>query len=123
MRTGNDLTELRRLMRQFVEEREWGKFHAPKNLASALSVEAGELLELFQWLNSGELSELGRAKLEKVRFEIADVMSYLILLADRLDIDIYEAVCDKLKLNQEKYPVDLVRGDFRKYSEYGEGDG
>ncbi len=94
----SDLTELRDIAREFVTERDWDKFHTPKNLATALSVEASELLEPFQWLASGEKTELDDAKLLAIRHEMADVLAYLIRLADK--------------------PAHLVRGDSRKYTEY-----
>lgn len=114
----SDLGALRELVRQFVDERDWDKFHTPKNLATALSVEASELLEPFQWLVSGERSELGDANLVAVRHEMADVLVYLVRLADKMDVDLFQAVLEKMELNRAKYPADKVRGDSRKYSEY-----
>jgi len=106
------------MLRDFVRERDWARFHTPKNLATALSVEASELLEPFQWLNSGAREELGAAKLNAVRHEMADVLAYLIQLADQLDVDLYDALVEKMALNRQKYPADKVRGDARKYSDY-----
>jgi NTP pyrophosphatase (non-canonical NTP hydrolase) len=114
----NDLLELRDLIREFVSERDWDQFHTPKNLATALSVEASELLEPFQWLVSGEKSELDEAKQTAIRHEMADVLVYLIRLADKMDVDLFQAVVEKMALNRKKYPADKVRGDSRKYSEY-----
>jgi NTP pyrophosphatase (non-canonical NTP hydrolase) len=114
----SDLLQLRAIVRQFVDERDWDQFHSPKNLASALSVEAAELLEHFQWLQSGRVEELGAAKLNEVRHEMADVLVYLVRLADKLDVDLFAAVQDKMVLNRAKYPAELVRGDMRKYDEY-----
>ena len=115
----SDLLAVRDLLRQFVDERDWSRFHSPKNLATALSVEASELLEPFQWLQSGEKNELADDKLIAIRHEMADVLAYLVMLADRLDVDLYAAVLEKIKLNRAKYPAHKVRGDSRKYSEYG----
>jgi NTP pyrophosphatase (non-canonical NTP hydrolase) len=115
----SDLVAVRDLLRQFVSERDWSRFHSPKNLATALSVEASELLEPFQWLQSGEKSELADDKLTAIRHEMADVLAYLVMLADRLDVDLYAAVLEKIELNRAKYPAEKVRGDSRKYSEYG----
>jgi dCTP diphosphatase len=112
------LTAIRDTMRSFVAERDWDQFHTPKNLASALCVEAAELLEHFQWLHSGRADELGPAKLEQVRHEMADVLVYLVRLADKLDVDLGAAVEEKMILNRAKYPADKVRGDARKYNEY-----
>jgi len=115
-----DLALLRELVRQFVRERDWEKFHTPKNLATALSVEASELLEPFQWLVSGEKDELGEAGMTAIRHEMADVLVYLVNLADKLDVDLLQAVVEKMDINRAKYPADKVRGDSRKYSEYKE---
>jgi NTP pyrophosphatase (non-canonical NTP hydrolase) len=109
---------LRALTREFVRERDWARFHTPKNLATAISVEASELLEPFQWLAAGEREELDDAKLAHVRHEMADVLAYLVMLADRLDVDLYRAMSEKMAINRAKYPAEKVRGDSRKYSEY-----
>ena len=114
----SDLVALRDQIRTFVDERDWDQFHTPKNLASALSVEAAELLEPFQWLQTGDAAELGAGKLAHVAHEMADVLTYLVRLADKLDIDLMAAVAEKMALNRAKYPADKVRGDARKYSEY-----
>ena len=113
-----DLVKLRDEIRHFVTERDWDQFHTPKNLSAALSVEAAELLEHFQWLHTGERAELGAPKLQQVRHEMADVLVYLVRLADKLDVDLMAAVSEKMILNRAKYPADRVRGDARKYSEY-----
>jgi NTP pyrophosphatase (non-canonical NTP hydrolase) len=113
-----DLARLRELVRAFVDERDWDQFHSPKNLASALSVEAAELLEHFQWLQHGRADELGPDKLAEVRHEMADVLVYLVRLADKLDVDLMVAVQEKMVLNRAKYPAEQVRGDARKYYEY-----
>ena len=113
-----DLARLRELVRIFVDERDWDQFHTPKNLSSALSVEAAELLEHFQWLQTGQAEELGPEKLVQVRHEMADVLVYLVRLADKLDVDLMAAVQEKMVLNRAKYPADKVRGDARKYHEY-----
>ena len=115
---GDVLAELRDLVRVFVSERDWDQFHTPKNLAASLCVEAAELLEPFQWLATGSGAELSAAKRQQVRHEMADVLVYLIRLADKLDVDLASAVREKLELNRLKYPIDRVRGDARKYDEY-----
>jgi len=114
----SDLQFLRNVLVEFTKERDWEKFHTPKNLATALTVEAAELLEPFQWLKSGLADELSDSQKAAVRFEMADVLAYLILLADKLGIDLGEALIEKNELNAAKYPADVVRGDSRKYSEY-----
>ena len=117
---GAELTSLRDTVRQFVDERNWDQFHTPKNLSAALIVEAAELLEHFQWLQRGDAAELGPGKLVQVRHEMADVLVYLIRLADKLDVDLHAAVLEKMVLNRAKYPAAKVRGDARKYSDYSE---
>nr|WP_314546897.1 nucleotide pyrophosphohydrolase [uncultured Massilia sp.] len=115
---GGELERLRGIVRAFVDERDWDQFHAPKNLAAALTVEAAELLEHFQWLRDGGRDELGEDKLREVRHEMADVLVYLVRLADKLDVDLFAAVEEKMVLNRAKYPAEQVRGDARKYHEY-----
>jgi dCTP diphosphatase len=114
----NELTAMRELVRTFVNERDWDQFHTPKNLSAALSVEAAELLEHFQWLHTGVAEELGPERLVQVRHEMADVLVYLVRLADKLDVDLGAAVEEKMVLNRAKYPADKVRGDARKYDQY-----
>ena len=111
------LCHLRDLLRQFAAERDWDQFHSPKNLASALAVEAAELLERFQWLTEDESRQLPPAELAKVREEMADVLNYLVRLADKLDVNLVEAARDKIRVNAQKYPVEKSRGSARKYSE------
>ncbi|CAN7529607.1 nucleotide pyrophosphohydrolase [Variovorax paradoxus] len=115
---GSDFIKLREEIRIFVAERDWDQFHTPKNLSIALCVEAAELLEHFQWLQTGGKSELNEERLEQIRHEMADVLVYLIRLADKLDVDLAAAVVEKMTINRAKYPADRVRGDARKYSEY-----
>jgi dCTP diphosphatase len=112
------LDALRRRLRAFAAARDWEQFHSPKNLATALAVEAAELLEPFQWLTDEESTRLSGERLEHVRMELADVLLYLLRLADKLGIDPVEAAAQKIEINERKYPVERVRGDSRKYSEY-----
>lgn len=110
--------EIQTRIRAFAEEREWSRFHTPKNLASALSVEASELLELFQWLTAEESNEVMRStKADQVRHEMADVAVYLLRLADVLKVDLAQAIDEKMKLNALKYPVEQSKGHARKYDE------
>jgi NTP pyrophosphatase (non-canonical NTP hydrolase) len=111
------LTALRDALRQFAAERDWDQFHSPKNLASALAVEAAELLERFQWLTEDQSRRLPPDELAKVREEMADVLNYLVRLADKLDVDLLEAARDKIAINATKYPVEKARGSVKKYSE------
>lgn len=111
------LTQLRDALRQFAAERDWDQFHSPKNLAAALSVEAAELLERFQWLTEDESRNLPESELEKVRQEMADVLNYLVRLADKLDVNLIEAARAKIEINARKYPAAAVRGSAKKYSD------
>jgi len=114
----DSLTELRDRIRHFTGERDWDQFHTPKNLAMALSVEVAELVEHFQWLATGADAELDDAKRTGIRHELADVLVYLIQLADKCQVDLREAVLEKMLLNAAKYPAAQVKGDARKYNEY-----
>ncbi len=109
---------LRDAIKAFIEERDWEQFHSPKNLAMALSVEASEIVELFQWLTEEQSKNLPPEKLAEVREEIGDVMIYLTELADKLGVDPLEAAKAKLEINQRKYPAELVKGKASKYTEY-----
>ena len=113
-----DLNELRDRVRAFVEERDWHRFHSPKNLYMALNVEAAELVEQFQWLSEEESANISGAKRQAVEEEMADILVYLTSLATRLNVDLLAAAEAKLVKNAQKYPADKVRGDARKYNEY-----
>lgn len=115
--TCDPLPALRDALRRFAAERDWDQFHSPKNLAVALSVEAAELLEHFQWLTDEQSAALPPDTRAKVGEELADVLLYLIRLADRLDLDLIACAREKLRLNAEKYPVERARGNARKYTE------
>ncbi|MFD9963961.1 nucleotide pyrophosphohydrolase [Amycolatopsis sp. NPDC058986] len=112
-----DLQDLRTALAEFVDQREWRQFHTPKNLAMALAGEAGELVTLFQWLTPEEAEAIMEDPqiATQVRHEIDDVLSYLIRLADVLDIDLAAALQDKIRLNEQHYPVHLARGTADKY--------
>jgi NTP pyrophosphatase (non-canonical NTP hydrolase) len=112
-----NLEELSARLRAFARERDWEQFHAPKNLAMALAVEAAELMEHFQWLSERQSGELPPAVREKVAAELADVFIYTVRLADRLGVDLGPAVEAKILANAAKYPVEKSRGSARKYSE------
>ena len=112
-----DLQTLTQALRDFAQARDWAQFHSPKNLASALSVEAAELLEHFQWLTEAQSRNLAAPKKAEVAAEAADVLLYLLQLCDKLDIDLVEAARLKMVVNGEKYPVARARGSSRKYSE------
>ncbi|MFN2349437.1 MAG: nucleotide pyrophosphohydrolase [Thioalkalivibrio sp.] len=110
--------DLKLRLRQFAIDRDWEQFHSPKNMAMALIGEAGELIEHFQWLTEKQSDELPPGKLEEVRLEMADILIYLIRLSDRLGVDLLQAVEDKIVLNEQKYPIEKVRGSAKKYTEY-----
>lgn len=112
------MSTLRDKLRRFVAERDWDQFHSPKNLAMALSVEAAELVEHFQWLTEAQSRSLSPEKLAQVRDEMADVLVYLVRLADKLEVDLLAAAAQKIDKNALKYPAEKVRGSMKKYSEY-----
>lgn len=112
----NDLDTLRNQLRHFAAERDWDQFHSPKNLAAALSVEAAELLEKFQWLTETDSQHLSAEAREGVAQEVADVLLYLIRISDKLGIDMIAAAKAKIVLNALKYPVETARGNSKKYT-------
>lgn len=99
---------------KFRDEREWKQFHDSKNLALALSIEASELNELFLWKNGDEVEKIN---IEKLKEELADVLSYAFLLAEKHNLDIFDIVAEKIKKNNEKYPVEKAKGTAKKYDE------
>ncbi|MFH0929101.1 MAG: nucleotide pyrophosphohydrolase [Candidatus Aenigmatarchaeota archaeon] len=111
--------ELKKLVAKFRDEREWAKYHTPKDLAVSISVEANELLELFQWKTNEEVEELLKKneKYQKVLEELADVMIYCLNLADTIGGDVSDAVKKKLEHNEKKYPIEKIKGNYRKYTE------
>lgn len=119
----DSLLALRDELRAFVAARDWDQFHAPKNLAMALMIEAAELAEHFQWLTGDESERLGRRAKSEVMDELADVLVYLVRLADRLDIDLAGAARRKMVKNRRKYPARRVRGSAKKYTAYRRGGG
>lgn len=113
----SDLEQIKLAVRAFTAERDWQPFHSPKNLAMALSGEAGELVSLFQWLTEDESRKMRPQQLADAADEIADVQMYLVALADQLGIDIAAAVSSKMVKNAEKYPADRFAGSARKYND------
>lgn len=107
--------QLREKIVKFRDDRDWKKFHTGKDLAISLNLEASELLEIFQWSGTDLMCE---DKIDKIEEELADVFIYGILMADRYNIDIDDIIEKKLKINDEHYPVDAVRGKAKKYNEY-----
>jgi len=105
-------------LRRFADDRDWDQFHAPKNLAMALIVEAAELVEEFQWLTAGESADPDGSRRRRIEAEMADVLIYLVRLADKLQVDLPAAVEAKLADNDRKYPAEQVRGSSAKYDRY-----
>ena len=108
------VVRLQRRLRAFAVAREWESFHTPKNLAAAATVEAGELLEIFQWLTAEESMRLDQDRIQRVREEIADIFIYLLRLADTLGIDILKAAARKIDANEARYPIERARGSAAK---------
>ncbi|MFW6102681.1 MAG: nucleotide pyrophosphohydrolase [Chloroflexota bacterium] len=113
------LDELKRLIQEFVDEREWGKYHNSKDIALAINVEAGELLELFEWVREHEIPRLldDPQKRQRLGEELADIMILCLNLASVVGLDMACTIDGKLEMNRGKYPVHLVKGDYRKYTE------
>ena len=112
----SELESIKQQLREFSKERDWDQFHSPKNFSMALIVECAELVEHFQWLTEEQSKQLPEETLDEVSLEMADIMIYLIRLADKLDIDLIDVVNQKIKLNAIKYPVDKSKGLATKYN-------
>ncbi len=106
------IAELRQIVRRFVDERDWKQFHSPKNLSMSLAIEAAELMEHFQWIDAIQSRRLEPAKVAEVRDEMADVLCYLLAIANELEIDLSDAMRDKMVKNAIKYPAELSRGRY-----------
>ena len=111
-----DFERILRRIREFRDERDWMQFHDPKSMAASITIEAAELLEHFQWKNKEEVEAYVKINKEEIGEEMADVATYLFELADNLEIDLFEAMEDKLKKNAEKYPVEKAKGVHTKYT-------
>ncbi len=109
--------ELKQSMRAFVEERDWAKFHTPKNIAMGLAIEAAELMEHFNWVDTKESIEVLEKKREEVENEVADVAAYLFSICTYYDIDLSQAFEKKKKINQDKYPIEKTKGRYTKYTD------
>jgi dCTP diphosphatase len=114
--------QLRQLAQDFVDEREWGKYHNPKDLSISIAIEAAELMEHFQWGGQGDVVKImeDAEKFKSIKEELADVMILCLNLANNLDIDVSQAIAEKIEKNKDKYPAELVRGNYRKYTELKE---
>ena len=113
------LSELKNAVKGFITAREWDTYHTPKDIAISISIEASELLEIFQWEKEGNIEALKNdvTKQEKLRDELADILIYCMSMANVLDIDLSGAIRSKIDKNSTKYPEDKVRGHYRKYTE------
>lgn len=114
----DELAGLRDRLREFARARDWDQFHTPKNLSMALIAEAAELVEHFQWLTPEQSADLPPDKLAAVRHELADILVYLVRIADKLNVDLLTAAGEKMAINEHRYPADRVRGDARRAAEY-----
>jgi NTP pyrophosphatase (non-canonical NTP hydrolase) len=114
------LTDLTARIREFNAQRDWQQFHSPKNLATALMVEAAELAEIFQWMTQAESRRPDEATRRRITAEIGDVLIYLLNLSDTLGVDPLAAATHKLEVNRRKYPVALARGNSQKYDQLGD---
>lgn len=109
--------DLKDELQEFNKERDWDQFHTPKNIAMALSVEASEIVELFQWMEADESFHLSTEKIQRLKEEVGDVFLYLLLLSSKFDIDPIDAASKKLQENKKKYPIDKAKGSSKKYNE------
>ena len=112
------MTNLQEKITAFVQERDWGQFHNPKDIALSITIEAAELLELFQWKDETEITELAKKSefKQNVQQEVADIMIYLLILTGTLGIDIPQAVMEKIEMNKKRYPVEKAKGKATKYN-------
>ncbi|MCD9521859.1 nucleotide pyrophosphohydrolase [Photobacterium carnosum] len=113
----NEIKQLQQALAEFAHQRNWDQFHTPKNLTMALSGEVGELLEIFQWLTPEQSQQLSPEKKQHASEEIADVMMYLLRLADKCDINVMQACQEKIQQNAVKYPISKCYGSAKKYNE------
>lgn len=114
----DSIDQLRARVNEFVEARDWAQFHSPKNLAMAMIVEAGEVVEHFQWVTEADSCDLDAEKKQQVGQELSDTFVYLLRIAEVCGIDLIEAANKKIDLNAKKYPVEKVKGSNAKYTEY-----
>jgi NTP pyrophosphatase (non-canonical NTP hydrolase) len=114
----NEIEQLQLELKKFAQDRDWEKFHSPKNLVMALSGEVGELIEHFQWLTEEESQSLSDREKSQVEAEMADVFLYLLRLADKIDINLLDVSLEKIKCNTAKYPIDKCYGVSTKYNKF-----
>ena len=117
-----DLERLKLRLREFAAERDWDQFHSPKNLSMALIGEAAELVEHFQWLTQAQSRNVTDDQRSEIELELADILLYLVRLADKLDVDLAKVAFKKIDINAEKYPAHKARGRADKYTAYGDNE-
>jgi dCTP diphosphatase len=118
--TSKSLTDLQAAIRKFCDDRDWDQFHNPKDLSISLALEAAEVMEHFQWKNADEMAKHAVDKKNEVGEELADVFYWVLLLANKLDIDLVEAFQKKMDKNEAKYPIEKAKGSHKKYTELTE---
>lgn len=114
------LEDLQKMIRKFCDDRNWGQFHNPKDLAISLSLESAEVLEHFQWMNDDEMEIHSKEKKEDIAEELADVFYWTLLISNKLDIDLVESFMKKMAKNESKYPVEKAKNSHKKYTEFAE---
>ena len=112
-----NLKEIEERIIRFREERDWCQFHNPRSLATSISIEAAELLEVFQWCKDDEVTRIAAERLPHIREELGDILIYLIMMAHDLNIDLIEAAAEKVSLNEVRYPIDRAKGKATKYTD------
>ena len=114
-----NISKLRQLAQDFVDERDWNKYHNPKDLSISIAIEAAELMEIFQWTGQGEVKKIAKDehKLLRIKEELADVMILCLNMCNTMGIDLSQAIVEKIEKNKAKYPAELVRGNYRKYTQ------
>lgn len=113
----SDIADLQKRIRKFVDDRDWDQFHNPKDLAISLSLEAAEVLEHFQWKNEDEMADHIKNRKDDVGEEIADVLYWVLLLSNKIDLDLTDAFEKKMQKNEAKYPIEKAKGSHKKYTE------
>lgn len=120
VKSDTSLADLQKMIRKFVDDRDWDQFHNPKDLSISLALEAAEVMEHFQWKNAEEMAEHVVKMKQEVGEELADVFYWVLLLANKLDIDLVDAFEKKMDKNAAKYPIGKAKGSHKKYTELGE---
>lgn len=116
----NSLEDLQKMIRKFCDDRNWGQFHNPKDLAISLALESAEVLEHFQWMNDDEMKIYSIDKKEAISEELADVFYWILLISNKLDIDLVKSFENKMLKNESKYPIEKSIGSHKKYTEFAE---